>query len=40
MQCLSEKSYLFESGDFTAILETVEHGVIAKHGDLWREIRE
>lgn len=40
MQCLSDKSYRFESGDFTAILETDAHGVVTRYGDLWREIRE
>jgi hypothetical protein len=37
---IAEDRYRFESGDFTAILETDEHGVVTRYGDLWREIRE
>ncbi len=36
---IAEDVYRFESGDFRAILETDEHGIVTRYGDLWREIR-
>ncbi|MDI6876271.1 MAG: putative glycolipid-binding domain-containing protein [Methanomicrobiales archaeon] len=36
---LAADLYRFESGDFRAILETDEHGVVTRHGDLRREVR-